>query len=200
MQERDAWSNQAVKVDARVEDEWDSIYVECQDCEDSGGGGGTQSARGRPSAAGAGAAAAAEGLTMMKNGVARTTAAYISTPSPATRAGGGSARDRDFPPRFSLSQDFDFDAIFAGEEEEEEEMEGKDDEDGDGDGDDGEEGVTDGEIIDCAIRGKWYFKDNDDQVRDETFRMFGEEEGGRGATVGYFLCLCMEGDVLYAPY
>ncbi|CAN0009772.1 unnamed protein product, partial [Hapterophycus canaliculatus] len=33
--QRDAWGNQAAKVDARVEDEWDSIYVDCQDGADT---------------------------------------------------------------------------------------------------------------------------------------------------------------------
>lgn len=164
MHDRDAWGNQAVKVDARVEDEWDNIYVECQDCFDGGRGGTNnnlqqqeqqeqqqkqqQPPRSKENAAREGAGAALP--------------AYMSS---STGAAMSSARDRDSTLRFSSTLDLGFEAIFAGEDEEEEEgtLGEGDDADSDGQGEERDDG--DEEIIDCAIRGKWYFKDNDDQVR-----------------------------------
>lgn len=142
MQERDAWGNQAGTVDARVEDEWDNIYVECQDC--YSGSSDTYAGEGRRRA----------GKGVTSNGTAG--AAYYSSSEGLTARDERRARAENF----ASFLDADFDYVCDGEdqEKEEKEREGGDD-DEEGEGDDGED-----EIIDCAIRGKWYFKDSDDQV------------------------------------
>ena len=141
MLDRDWWGPQAVKVDARVEDEWDSIYMDCQDaCESSSSGSSPQ--------------------------VASFSAATYSD----VRRGRAGAR-RGLPA--SDTSDFDLyvggvveegaredveDELLLGEGEramEEDEAEG--------------EGFDDEEIIDCAIRGRWTFDNNDDPVREDSF-------------------------------
>lgn len=144
MQERDAWGNHAVKVDARVEDEWDSIYVDCQDCLDSGSSG---SSGFKSSAAAADREAISQPLSFasdsgMRNGEARS--AVLSELS-----------------TYGMYQGEEGGAALGGSGEREDEEEEDDD-----DSDRAEsEGFDEEDIIDCAIRGRWTFKNNEDPVR-----------------------------------
>lgn len=169
--QRDAWGNQASKVDARVEDEWDSIYVDCQDGPDAdfqdfsfdgsgdllnGFGGGSSSSSG-----------GAEGLAMGRdNGGAPTAAAAAASSSgiKGERRRASSSRGASVSTGGSRSALMAAMDAYQAEEEEEEE------EGGEESGEDGEEagetkGFDEEDIIDCAIRGRWTFKNNDDPVR-----------------------------------
>lgn len=141
IQEREAWGNQAVKVDDRVEDEWDSIYVDCQDCfEGNSDSGNVFESRATGGGGDVAAGAAAAGVR-----------------SPLY-----SSMRREGPWSASSSELSAFDVYMAGEEEELEE----DDRDEEGEELAGDsEGFEEEDIIDCAIRGRWTFKNNDDPVR-----------------------------------
>lgn len=128
-----AWGSQAVNVDARVEDEWNNIYVECQDC---------LNGESTTTATGSGATGSAQLRRM-----------YLASRNVAERASS--------PPSSSSSESSTRDYLAFNEPrgqadggEEDGEMEGN-------------AHNTQGEkddIIDCAIRGRWSFTDNDDQV------------------------------------
>lgn len=163
--QRDAWGNQAIQVDARVEDEWDSIYVDCQDSTDvdyqdfsydSSGdlrdntGGGVSSISG------------IEGMATKRDaGDARSSGSAAAVPAQSRRGGeqwragstvssGGS--------RSALMAAID--AYQAAAEEGKEDEEGREGE---------RKGFDEEDIIDCAIRGRWTFKNNDDPVRRGNF-------------------------------
>lgn len=138
MQERDAWGNQAVNVDARVEDEWDSIYVECQDCFESSSSNGVDLQAPYSSRGAAGAAA---------------TSIAFTGPPPSSEYSSASSAMAAF-------------GMYGGGELELEEGEEEEGEGGQSEGEESEE-----EIIDCAIRGRWTFKNSDDPVSHEGVRV-----------------------------
>jgi len=175
--QRDAWGPQTVKVDARVEDEWDSIYVDCQDSSDVdfqeislddlglGGGdisgfagieGGAEAvALGRDTKGidVSGSAARARAAT---DAVAEAAASAV-LPSQSRRDGGrwrarhrsNSANSSGGGSRSALMAAMD---AFQAEEEEDEERRGE------------SQGFDEEDIIDCAIWGRWTFKNDDDPV------------------------------------
>ncbi|CBJ33765.1 expressed unknown protein [Ectocarpus siliculosus] len=144
--QRDARGNQALKVDARVEDEWDSIYVDCQDVADvdfqdwsfdsSISGGVEGAATGSDVTGWRSSESSSEALpsSLRKEG-----GGWGASPGSASTGGSRSALMAAM------------DAFQEEEEAEEGEEEGT-----------GSEGFDDEEIIDCAIRGRWTFTNNDD--------------------------------------
>lgn len=172
MRQRDAWGNQAAKVDARVEEEWDSIYVDCQESADVdfqdfsfddsgdllGSRFGSTSANGEVggSAMGrnaGGVTTAAAANSRREAGLWRASSSRSS--SSAVVSTGGS--------RSALMSAMDaYEAEEEGEEEEEEDGEESGEE---GEGGSENKGFDEEDIIDCAIRGRWTFKNNDDPVR-----------------------------------
>ncbi|CAM9293221.1 unnamed protein product [Ectocarpus sp. 4 AP-2014] len=144
--QRDAWGNQALKVDARVEDEWDSIYVDCQDGADvdfqdwsfdSSISGGVEGAATGSDVTGSrlsGPSSEALPSSLRKEG-----GGWGASPGSASTGGSRSALMAAM------------DAFQEEDEAEEGEEEGA-----------GSEGFDDEEIIDCAIRGRWTFTNNDD--------------------------------------
>lgn len=161
--QRDAWGSQTIKVDARVEDEWDSIYVDCQDSTDVNyqdfsvssdlsvdASGGLSSIGGRT-----------EDVVPERNVGDAISGSASAVPAQSRREGerwhtsgtissGGS--------RSALMAAID--AYQAAAEEGAKDEEGREGERvGEGKGFDKED------IIDCAIRGRWTFKNNDDPVR-----------------------------------
>lgn len=159
--QRDASGSQAVKVDARVEDEWDSIYVDCQDSTgvdyqdfsyDSGDISGSFSSIG----------GGAEGVAMGRDVEgARSSGSAAALPAQSRREGERWRANSSISSGGSRSALMAaMDAYQAAEEEGEEDEEGGEEERG------GEnKGFDEEEIIDCAIRGRWTFKNNDDPVR-----------------------------------
>lgn len=156
MQGRDIRGNKAVKVDARVEEEWDSIYVECQD--DSGAGRkGTETANAKLR------------RNAMRDAVRSERAvgeAYASPSDPGTESRGPTSEVLflgDFMD--GLGEEMDGKGVMQGAETEDGdqgEMKGSSERQGNARDTDPDEGD---DIIDCAIRGRWSFTDNDDQVR-----------------------------------
>ena len=132
IQEREAWGSQAVKVDDRVEDEWDSIYVDCQDCFESNGDGGSGSVfESRATGGGADVAAGAA--------------------VPGVRSPPYSAMRREGPWSATSSELSAFNVYMTGDGEELEEGDVEEEEDEEASGD--SEGFEE-DIIDCAIRGR----------------------------------------------
>lgn len=171
--QRDAWSNQAAKVDARVEDEWDSIYVDCQDGADvdtqdysfdrgsgltfssmsDGVEGSALGRNGERSEWGSSSSAAAAGSLQSRHGGGRWRPSTGGTKSGGSRSALMAAMDALQAEEEEGRGGRELGRI---DEEEEEEEEDSDEEE-----EDDEE-----EIIDCAIRGRWTFTNNDDPVRD----------------------------------
>lgn len=154
--QREAWGNQASKVDARVEDEWDSIYVDCQDGADVDfqdfsfdGRGDLLSSFGGTSTNGR-----MEEPAMGRDAGGATTAAAVAAVASDSRKEGGRASVSTGGSRSALMAAMD---AYQAEEEE----------DGQESGEEGGEskGFDEEDIIDCAIRGRWTFKNNDDPVR-----------------------------------
>lgn len=135
MLDRDGWGQQAVKVDDRVEDEWDNIYVDYQDCYDS---------------------------------IASTSS---NAPAPTPKAIYGDVQDGSGTMGLDATGSSSFDLYSGGVDEKGEERGYEDDEmlEGEGEGAEEEaaegEGFNDKDIIDCAIKGRWTFDNNDDPVR-----------------------------------
>eukprot|EP00903_Cladosiphon_okamuranus_P018228 g16767.t1 len=173
--QRDAWGNQASKVDSTVEDEWDSIYVDCQESANVGlqefsfdGGGDLIGGSFGSTAANGGAEGSATGrdagaATPSSQGEAGRWRASRSSIS-GSNAG---AIYRTGGSRSALMAAMDaYQAKEGGEEGDEEEREDED-EDGEESGEEGEgggegKGFDEEDIIDCAIRGRWTFKNNDE--------------------------------------
>lgn len=164
--QRDAWGNQASKVDARVEDEWDSIYVDCQDGADVDfqdfsfdGSGDLLSSRGSTNTNGG-----AEGLGMGRDkGGAITAAATVASNS---RKEGGRWRASSSASA-GVSTGGSRSALMAAMDAYQAE---EDKEDGEESGEEGEggglnKGFDEEDIFDCAIRGRWTFENKDDPVR-----------------------------------
>ena len=167
-------------MDARVEDEWDSIYVDCQDGADvdlqdfsfdgsgdllgslgstGSSGVGVGSARGRDAGGVAATAAAAAAASSRREGGRWRASSSSSSSSSASVSTGGS--------RSALMAAMD---AYQAEDEQDDDEEEEDEEDGQESGDEGEgrsanKGFDEEDIIDCAIRGRWTFKNNDDPVR-----------------------------------
>lgn len=149
MQERDAWGNQAVKVDARVEDEWDSIYVDCQDCFEfsDGDADGMKATTADDYATGPQASSYAE---VRREGP--WSASSLSLSAFDIYQGNGMEEQDEDDVMSAFDDIFQEDGLRVGEE--------------DGGASSESEGFDDEEIIDCAIRGRWTFKNNDDPVRN----------------------------------
>lgn len=137
MLDRDGWGQQAVKVDDRVEDEWDNIYVDCQDGYDS---------------------------------IASTTSNAPAAPASTPTAMYADAQSESGAKGLDASGPSSFELYGGGVDEEGEERGYEDDEMLEGEGEGAEEaaegeGFNDEDIIDCAIKGRWTFDNNDDPVR-----------------------------------
>ncbi|CAM9503137.1 unnamed protein product [Ectocarpus fasciculatus] len=143
--QRDAWGNQALKVDARVEDEWDSIYVDCQDNADvdfqdwsfdSSISGGEEAVTGSDVMSSRLSGSSSEALP---SSLRQDRGGWRASPGSASTGGSRSA-------------------LMAAMDAFQEEGEAEEEEEGRG----SSEGFDDEEIIDCAIRGRWTFTNNDD--------------------------------------
>lgn len=185
--QRDAWGNQAIKVDARVEDEWDSIYVDCQDSTDveyqdfssydsSGDPSGDGSSGGVFSSIDGGIQGVA---TDRGTGNARSPGSAAAAPAQSRREGeswrASSSSSSSGGSRSALMAAMDaYQAAVEGEED----KEGEEEERGGG-----SKGFDEEDIIDCAIRGRWTFKNDHDPVRG-----------------GHFFLACLVGDALLLLY
>lgn len=172
MQERDNWGNQAVKVDARVEDEWDNIYVDCQDCFEPSSAV-TNSFDGARSLSSIGTAEPA--LVAVSGKVDARASAWLrsKSPSPPFSYSQGVRAKEEEP--WSVGRSSSKLAAFdpyrgeggGKEEEDEDEVFLKEVERGNSEEQEGQEtrGFSEEDIIDCAIRGRWSFKNINDPVR-----------------------------------
>ena len=125
-----------MKVDDRVEDEWDSIYVDCQDGYDSI-------------------------APITSNAPVAPSSTPTAIYADVRRGSGAKGLDVPGPSSFDL---------YGGVDEEEGGRGYEDDDMMEGEGQGGEEaaeseGFDDEDIIDCAIKGRWTFDNNDDPVR-----------------------------------
>eukprot|EP00752_Nemacystus_decipiens_P004276 g3905.t1 len=167
--QRDAWGSQASKVDARVEDEWDSIYVDCQDSADVDfqdlsfdGGGDLLGSFGSTGLNGGGLNGGSDGSATGRD----VRGAAPATPAASSRKEGGQWRASSSSSA-SVSTGGSRSALMAAmdayqAEEEEEEMEDGEESGEEGEGGGEHKGFDEEDIIDCAIRGRWTFKNNDD--------------------------------------
>ena len=147
---RDWWGPQAVEVDTRVEDEWDSIYMDCQDaCESSSSSSSTE-------IRGVVAAGDTAGRSSGSGSSPQVASFSAATYSDVRRGGAGAWRGL---PTYDTSgfdlyvggfveegarEDVENDLLLGGGQGEE--AVEKDEAEG--------EGFDDEEIIDCAIRGR----------------------------------------------
>lgn len=157
--QRDAWGNQAIKVDARVEDEWDSIYVDCQDSTDVE----YQDFSSYDISMGSGI----QGLATERGaGYARSPRLAAAVPAQSRREGESWRASSN-----SSSSGGSRSALMAAMDAYQAAVEGEEDEEGEGEEKrgGGSKGFDEEDIIDCAIRGRWTFKNDKDPVRGGHF-------------------------------
>lgn len=136
MLDRDGSGQQAVKVDDRVEDEWDSIYVDCQDDYD----GIASTISNEP---------ASNPIAMYGDIQGGSGAVGLDTTGSLSfdlYSGGVDEEEEE--------RGFEDDGVLEAERKGEGAEEAAE-----------SEGFNDKDIIDCAIKGRWTFDNNDDPVR-----------------------------------